>query len=824
MLLALRMLVRDWRGGELGVLIAALVLAVGMVSGISAFTTRLQNALEQESHRFLAADAVVQSGRALPAAWLNRAQETGLQVARTLAFPTMVFAGDDNMYLASVKAVSADYPLRGALQYSPDPFGAVQPAEHGPAAGEVWLDSRLFALLDVEVGDRVSVGEADFRVAAVLRTEPDQVSSFSGYGPRVLMHYNDIPATQVVQPGSRVEYRQLYAGEPTTLKDFSAWLEPQLIDGQRLLDVEQGQPGIASALSRAERFLLLAGSLAVVLAGVAVALAARQFSERHTDYVAILKSLGCTSSRISLLYGSSLLLLGATATALGCLLGWGVQGAFFAIFAEQLPIEPGQAGARPYLVGSATSLVCLASFAWPPLRRLSLASPLRVLRRDMPAVNVRITIDYLVGFTAVTLLMFWYSQDWRLTLAVLSGLLLTGGLGLILALTLLRTGRLVGMSAGSIWRLALAGLQRRGSANAFQVVVFAMAIMLLLTLVLLRTSLVDEWQTQLPPDAPNHFLLNVAGEQLDAVQSALAAADISREPLFPMVRGRIMAINDVALPATDDPAVERRQRESNLTWAQALPGDNKIVAGRWWNGQDDESLVSLEEEYAQRFGIEVGDSLQFLIGSEPLEATVASIRSLDWQSMRPNFFFIFAPHVLERFPATFMTSFYLPPEQKPFLNSFIRQFPTVTVIEMSIVIDQIKTIVEQVSGAIELVLLVTLCAGALVLIAGVRASIDTRMQESAILRALGATRALVLGGLFIEFAAMGLFAGLLATLAAELSVFVLQTQVMDMHYAPSPWIWPLGIGAGVVLIAGLGVFACRAVVSSPPVTVLRDIG
>lgn len=824
MLVAMRMLLRDWRGGELGVLIAALVLAVGMVSGISAFTTRLQSALEQESHRFLAADAVVRSGRDLPAEWPAQARQQQLQVARTLSFPTMVFAGDDNMYLASVKAVSENYPLRGELQFSTSPFGGLETAARGPAQGEVWLDSRLFALLDVAVGDSVSIGESTFTIAAVLRTEPDQVSSFAGYGPRLLMHYADIPATQVVQPGSRVEYRQLYAGEPTALSAFSAWLEPQLREGQRLLNVDEGQPGIASALSRAESFLLLAGSLAVVLAGVAVALAARRFSERHTDYVAILKSLGCTSRRISLLYGGSLLLLGIVATVLGCIFGWGVQGAFFATFAEQLPVEPGPSGLRPYLIGSATSLVCLLSFAWPPLRRLSLASPLRVLRRDMPSENVRTTIDYLIGFSAVTLLMLWYSQDWRLTLAVLSGLLLTGTLGLVLAFSLLRTGRLVGMSAGSIWRLALAGLQRRGSANAFQVVVFAMAIMLLLTLVLLRTSLINEWQTQLPDDAPNHFLINVASEQVDEIQSVMTDSNIARQPLFPMVRGRIMAINDTVLPATDDPDVERRQRESNLTWASELPADNSIVAGQWWTSDNSAALVSIEEGYAQRFGIEVGDALQFLIGSEPLAATVGSIRSLDWQSMRPNFFFVFSPNVLESFPATFMTSFHLPREDKLFLNTFIRQFPTVTVIEMDIVIEQIKTIIAQVSGAVELVLLVILCAGALVLVAGVRASVDARMHESAILRALGATRALVLGGLLIEFAALGLFAGLLATLAAELSVFVLQTQVMDMHYTPSPWIWPIGVGIGILLIAGLGVFACRAVVSSPPVAVLREVG
>lgn len=818
-----KMLARDWRGGELGVLLMALVLAVGVVSGISAFATRLQNALTQESHRFLAADLVARSGRVMPQGWLQQADEQGLSHATTLVFPSMVFADDDSMQLVSVKAVSANYPLRGELTFSEQPFGAVLPAAAGPQRGKVWLESRLFPLLNVEIGDRVAIGEAEFTVSAAARTEPDQAASFSGYGPRVLMHYDDIPATAVVQPGSRVEYRQLYAAPPERLEAFRQWLEPQLEDSQGLLDISEGQPGIGSALQRAERFLLLAGSLGVVLAGVAIALAARRFSERHTDYVAIMKSLGATSSRVNRLYGSSLLLLGIAATAIGCTLGWAIQALFFSLFAEQLPVQPGSSGIRPYAIGAATSLTCLLCFAWPPLRRLGLASPLRVLRRDVPQESRRTLGDYSIGLAAVALLMWWYSGDWQLTLAVLAGLAITVVLGLALALTLLRGGRLVGMSAGSIWRLALAGLQRRGTANAMQVVIFAMAIMLLLVLLLVRTSLIDEWQTQLPEGTPNHFMINIGPGEVQPVDQMLRAENITSEALYPMIRGRVMAVNEQDLPRTDDPQQQRRQRETNFTWSDSLPQGNRLSSGQWWEPQTEEALVSVEREFAERLGLKVGDSVGFLVGSEPFTARVANIRELDWQSMRPNFFLIFPPRLLASYPATFMTSFHLGPDDKAFLNSFIRSFPTVTVIEMDVVVEQIRTIVNQVSAAIELVLAVIMAAGALVLIAGVQASVDTRMHESAILRALGARRNLVLGGLLIEFATMGLFAGLLATVAAELSVYMLQEWVMDMRYAPSPWVWPLGIGAGMVLIGGLGVFSCRKVVSSPPVALLREL-
>jgi putative ABC transport system permease protein len=822
-LTAARMLARDWRGGELGVLIAALVLAVAVVAGISAFTTRLQSALEQESRRFLAADRVVASSREMPREWLAEARQLGLATAETLTFPSMVYAGEDGMVLGSIKAVTSTYPLRGELTFSAAPFGEPLPADGGPAPGEVWLDSRLFPLLDVQIGDRVGIGEAEFTVAAAARTEPDRAASFFGLGPRVLMHMDDIPATQVVQPGSRVRYRQLYAGEEETLQAFVAALKPRLGGGERILDIQDGQPGVGRALERAESFLLLAGSLGVVLAGVAIALAARRFSERHTDYVAIMKSLGATSSRIAALYGGSLIVLGVTATVAGCLFGWGLQAGFFRAFADQLPVTPGASGLTPYWIGAATAAVCLGCFAWPPLQRLSRSSPLRVLRRDMPDEQRRSLFDYLLGLAAVAVLMLWYSGDLRLAGAVLAGLALTAALGMVLALTLLRGGRLVGMRAGSIWRLALAGLQRRGGANALQVVIFAMAMMLLLVLTLIRTSLIDNWQAQIPPETPNHFMLNISPSQVSEVEQLLRAEGVDTEALYPMIRGRIMAVNDEPLPQGDGEQEGPRQREANFTWSDDIPPGNELIAGEWWAQDTEQPLVSLEVEFAERMGVSVGDRVSLLIGSQPLEVTVSNLRELDWQSFRPNFFMVFPPQVLRDYPATFMTSFHLGPEEKLFLNTFLREFPTVTVIEMDVVVEQLQMIVEQVSSAIELVLVVIIAAGALVLVAGVQASVDARMHESAVLRALGARRGLLLGGLTIEFATLGLFAGLLATLAAELSVWALQTWVMDIVYRPTPSVWPFGILLATVLIAALGVLSCRRVVSSPPIRLLREL-
>ncbi len=813
---------RDWRSGELTILLTALVLAVAVVVGISAFVSRLQSALESESLRFLAADLVVSSSREIPDAWIEQAVNGGLTTAQTLTFPSMVFAGDENMYLASVKAVSDGYPLRGVLRLSDSAFGPASEVKQVPAVGEVWLAPRLFALLDVSMSDQVTVGKRTLRVVGAIRSEPDSGSAMFGYGPRLLMNLADIPATDVIQPGSRVNWRLLLRGNIEQLDTYGEQIKPLLSQGQRLLGLADSQPSVSRTLDRARGFLLLAGSLAVVLAAAAIALAARRFGERHTDYVAIMKSLGASSERIAWLYGKSLLLLGALAIVLGSGVGWGIQSLFFQIFAQQLPESAGSSGAEPYIIGATTALVCLGAFAWPPLRRLSTVPPLRVLRRDVDAPTTQRPIDWLVGAVSIFALMWWYSGDLWLTGAVVSGLSVTVGCGFLLAKLLLSGSRTVGMRAGSVWRLALAGLQRRGNANAMQMVIFAVAIMMLLVLTMVRTSLVDQWQAQIPPGTPNHFMLNLAPEEVAAMTQFLAQRAIEREPLYPMTRGRVMAVDGEPLADGEKPSEERRQREANFTWSDTLPPENTLLAGLWWPADTSEALVSVEQSFAERLGAELGDVITIRIAAESFDAKIASIREVDWQTMRPNFFMVFPRNVLATYPSMFMTSFYLPDAQKSELNTLVRSFPTVTVIELDIVIKEIQSIVSQVGQAIGLVLWIILLAGALVLIAGVQASVDVRMRESALLRALGARQRLLLGALWIEFTVLGLCAGLLAVIGAELAAYVLQTEVLDLRYQASPRLWPVGLLMSALAIGTLGVWRCRKVTTVPPLQVLRD--
>lgn len=823
--LSWKLLSREWRSGELGILLLALVMAVSVVVGVSSFVSRLQSALLSESARFLAADMVLVSRTPVSDEWVQEAESQGLATSLGVGFPSMAVADIDHMALVSIKAVSTGYPLRGDLRWSREPYGEVIAEGSIPAAGEVWLAPRLFALLDVSVGDQILVGEADLRVTGAVRGEPDATTAVFGFGPRLLMNVVDIPSTGVIQPGSRVEYRLLLGGDRSAVSSFTEWVEPLLGQGQRVDSIDGSQPRISETLDRAQGFLLLAGSLAVVLAAAAITLASRRFGERHTQYVAILKSLGARSWEISRLYGFSLAVLGAMGTVLGCAVGWAIQAGFIQLLGDLLPVAPGPAGWKPALIGVVTAAVCMLFFAWPPLRRLGFASPLSVLRADVGIADSQRPQDYLLGGLSIIALMWWYSGSAAVTLAVIAGLSVVMGLGFLAARGLLSGGRRVGGFAGSIWRVALAGLQRRGRANALQMVIFAMAIMLMLLLSVVRSSLIGQWQAQLPIDAPNHFLLNLAPEEKPVLEGFFREQGVATEALYPMTRGRILSVNADVLPEWREVEGEGvpRQREANFTWSDDLPEGNVLLDGEWWDANDSRAWISLEEGFAQDIGAGLGDRLSLRIGAAELEAEVSSIRKVDWQSMRPNFFVVFPRQVLAQYPGMYMTSFRLLPDQKPVLNQLVSVLPTVTVIELDIVIREMRTVIDQVARALELVLGVILVAGALVLISGVRSSLDARLKESALMRALGARSRLVLGTLWIEFLVLGAMAGGLAAAGTEVAAWALQTRVFDMNWTPTLALWWIGPVTGALIVGTLGVWSCRRVVNTPPVTLLREV-
>ena len=835
--LVLRFAARDWRAGELRLLFAALLLAVGAVSAISLFVDRLQRALLAESTSLLGADRVIDAAQEIPERFRALARDEGLALAEIVSFPSMVSAetnsarADGASQLASVKAVSAGYPLRGMLRIADEPFAISRPTRELPPPGEVWMNSRLFPALGVGVGDRVVVGYAAFTVSGVIVGEPDRGGGFSDLAPRLLMRVQDLPATRVIQPGSRIGYRLAIAGAEDHLAALREAVAPDLAPNYRWRSIRDANAAIGRALERAESFLLLGGLLAVLLAGIAVALAANRYARRHFDHVGVLKTLGATPNDIQWGYTGVLLVIGAAGALLGLLLGAGVHWAILMALRGYLPLELPPPGPRPVLVGLITGFICLVAFALPPLLGLRKVSPMRVMRRDL-APSAAPALTYAFAAAGGLGLLVWYSGNVFLMLWALLGGLLAGGAIAAVASVLLYGGRVVGMQARSVWRLALAGLQRRYKENVGQIMIFGFAIMLLLIMVLMRTALIDEWRAQIPQGTPNHFLMNIGPDEADEVRRLLVENTSHNGELFPMVRGRISKVNDVS-------AGEWRRRlrqrgeggpgpgirsERNLTFSAELPDKNVVVEGAWWTRTPEVPSISLEEEYARSLGLSVGDSLSFDIGGLPLTATVTNLRGgVEWDSLQPNFYIIFSPGALAGHPATYMTSFFLPPQNKPFLNQLISAHPTITVFEVDAIIAQVRGIVGRVTQAVELVLYLILAAGALVLIASIQSSRDQRLKEHALLRALGGTRKLISGALVAEFAVLGAFAGVVAALGAEITVWLLSSEIFELPTRLHPWLWGAGPVLGVAVVAAVGYLGTRMLVASPPITVLREI-
>ena len=855
MRVALRLLWRDWRGGELRLLLLAMVMAVTSVSGIALFTDRLERALLQESATMLAADRVLSGRQMPPREWLEEATQRGLATAEVQAFASMVFSDQANLLVAA-KAVSEAYPLRGELQVADQPFGAAYADNAGPARGEVWVESRVLPSLGLEMGDTLYLGDGEFVVSRVLVQEPDrqQGGMMDNAGPRVLMNLDDVPSTNIIQPGSRVTYRYLFAGELAELDVYAEWVREQSAGDFRLRDVRDESQEVSDALARGESFLLLGSLFAVLLAGIAIALTARRYSERHFDYAAILKTLGCTSNQISAIYFGILLSLLLIAVVVGSVLGWLVHEGILLLLQSVIPIALPEASFTPFWLGALTAFICLFAFAMPPLLALKHTSPLRVLRKDLADAPLSTSLPYIFGIAGALVLILWYSQD------VLISIILVGsvaGVALVLSAMsylLLRTGSAAGMRAGSAWMLAMSAVRRRRRQSVLQVLVFSLTIMSLLTLALLRTDLINDWQAQLPEDTPNHFMMNIGSNQIAGMQSFLQENEVDTNPFYPMVAAGLLTVNgapaphpwdndddasgrttmteragaeqpDDAASGSDTGESERPQRVENrqVTWTAQLPPDNEVVAGNWWGEDNRPGLVSVERDYAERIGVTLGDELVFRVNEQEITAVVDNMRTVRWDNMQPNFFFIFSPGTLDHLGATYLSTLLLQGEEKLLLNDLLRQFPTIVVLEVDALIEQIQSIIAQVSSAIELIAALVLVAGALVLLSCVNATLDERFRENAILRTLGAGRKLIMTSLLIEFAFIGLLAGVIATLGAELSLYYLQSEVFQQTFSLHYWVWIAGPLAGTVIIAALGFAATRKVVSSSPLSVLRQL-
>lgn len=825
LLLALRLLAREWRAGELRILFHALLVAVTSSTAIDLFTTRLESGMNHQSATFLGADLLLTSPTPVPAAWLEKARELGLRQGRALEFASMV-SSERGFQLAAVKAVMPPYPLLGQLRVAPRPFSPAQPTSELPGRGEVWLDSRLFERLALKPGDELMIGRASFRATRVLDFEPGARFDLFGLAPRALILEEEVESTGVVQPGSRLSWHHLFAGPGDAIAEYQRWLTARLDTTQQLVGIQQGRRTLGTALERAGHFLSLAVLGTVLLAGVAVAMAARGYSRRHYDAGALMRCLGSSRADLLGLYLPQLMVMGLAGGVLGTLLGWLAHLGLLTLLAGILPETSPPGLLQPFLGGLGTSLAVLLGFALPPLLQLSRVPPLRVLRQETLPMPPAAWLVYGLALAAIVAIMWRHAGEVRLVLILLAGLLSMLALLGVLALLLFILGNRLQPLATASWRVGLGNLFRHRWSSLGQITAFGLVLMVMASLLLVRTELLENWRNRLPADTPNHFLINILPQEREAVARFFTERKISVSFFYPLVRGRLVRLNNRPI-AEAVPTASRNHnvlhRELNLSWSNQLPPDNHVIAGRGFSPTDEgRLLVSVEEKMARQLGLKPGDRLEFNIAGELLSADIISLRSVQWDSFRPNFYILFPPGVLENHPATWMTSFYLPKQSGDLARQLVERFPAITLLELDRIMEQVKRVVEQLGAAIEYLLLFVLAASVVALLAALQSSLDHRLREGALLRALGASHRQLRSAQLVEFLALGFLAGLLAALGTEAVTWLLYRQLLGFQPGLHGWLWLLAPLTGMALVGGSGYLGTRSVVRQSPLAILRN--
>ncbi|HLJ37810.1 MAG TPA: FtsX-like permease family protein [Steroidobacteraceae bacterium] len=823
--LALRTLLREWRSGELGVLLLALTVAVAALTGVGFLVGRISAAVALQASSVLAADLRLGSPRPLSEEYFAEAARRGLASARTTRLLSVVFNGDASQ-LTNVEAVTAGYPLRGRVLTAGEPFAQGAPAAVIPAPGEVWPASKLLATVGGAVGSQLTIGAATFRVSRVLISRPDQGGTFAELAPSLIMNAADLPATRLIQPGSRVSYAGLFAGDRESIEAFKAWLKDHRRDDERLRDISDASPQVRNAVDRAGRFLSLASLVSVLLCAVAVALSARRYVYRHLDTVALLKTLGATRAFTLGVAVLQLLALALAAAIAGSALGFLAQEWLLRTIRGLLAVgELPRPGLTPLALGFLTAIAVLAGFALPPLLQLSRVPALRVLRRDAGPPPPLALLAFGPAVAVVLGLIYWVVLEVRLFgylavgLAVFLGVLALAGTALVML-----AGRLRGR-VGVAWRYGVANLSRRHAESVVQLVAFGTGIMVLLLLGIIRSDLNSDWRRTLPPDLPNYFFINIPPAERDDFIRFVQAQGARTTRVLPMIRGRLIAINGQPLAAGhrgDREEDTLATREQNLTWTTELGADNRIIAGHWWSAADaGRPLVSLASEMQDALGVHLGDRLSFDIGGERIETTVASIRKVKWDTFQPNFFIVFAPGVLDAIAGTYMTSAYFTPGTSRTLAALAHRFPSVSIFDIEELLTQVRAVLDKAALAVQSVFVFTLFAGLTVLLAAVQSSRDERRYESAMLRTLGASRGIVLAGVLAEFITLGTLSGLLAAAGASLGAYFLTTRWLELRYVFELTPWVVGIVGGALLVATGGWLATRSVVNQSPLSTLR---
>ncbi|MGB2740403.1 MAG: FtsX-like permease family protein [Cognaticolwellia sp.] len=845
---SLRLLHHELRRGELTIIFLAIVLAVATVFSLTGFSGQIKHAIVANSTNTIGADRVLRMSSEADSSILEKSQALALKSARKIETESMAFAGD-NMLLSELDAVSDSYPLRGELRIKTSLTQTESIIANAPKVGSVWVEPSVLSRLDVNIGDIIEIGVAPLTIAGIVTDIPDRSYRAFIAGPTVILNIADMPKTELIQPGSRITYKYLFAGDTDAIETFEAWIKPQINEAQRWYDAKAAQNRLSRILDTAEKFLSLASMLGIVLAAVAVAVASRRYGQRHQSTVSVFKALGASISHVRKLYCLHWTLLSCLSIAAGLLVGYGLMLLGVNAIASYLSLDDAPLTFVPFLTAIFTGLLCAIAFAIHPIMTLVKSSPLNVIRGFSQEKVARFGWHQLPPILALFLLLFIFSQDLVMSAALLLGGVVVSFVLLLFGRGLMSAGRSVGTKAGKSWHLALANLKRRASENSVQLVSFTIAIKLLLLITVMKSSILSEWEQQFPEDTPNHYLINITEDQIQPLTAFAEENHIANQGFYSIYRGRLSAINgektvkeDDEESAVQDGETNNTKRESTksndsenserqgrqgvgrelgLTWRTDLPPDNEIIAGSWWQADDSKGQISIESGVAERLDIKLGDNLTFTIGSDEFSVPVTSIREVNWQSRQLNFFMIFNQAVLEKFPTTAISAWSVSDQDRDLVYRFMANYPTITLMDFAAIMEQLNSIIEQVSVAIQLILILVVLAGSLVLIAQVQASMEERERELAILRTLGAKGSLLRNSVLYEFVALGAIAGLMASIGMEIAVYILQSQVFNMPGSFHFQYWLVGIGAGAFFVGVIGMLSCWRLLNLSSVTLIR---
>ncbi|ULR87770.1 ABC transporter permease [Comamonas sp. B21-038] len=826
-----RQLLRDWRAGELRLLLVAVALAVAALTSVSFFSDRLQAGLQRDASQLLGGDVVVVSDNRTPAAFSDKAQALGLQGVTTVTFPTMARADDADggeSRLVGLKAVQAGYPLRGSLRTAAAAGQPDSATRDLPAPGEVWVDPSLLEALALKTGSVLWLGDKRFTIGRVLTIEPDRGAGFLGFSPRVMLDWSDLAATGLVQPASRLLYRFAVAGEPAAAAQFLQWAETEVAQphthGVRIESLQSGRPEMEQTLERAQKFLNLVALLAALLSAVAVALAARTFASAHLNGAALLRVLGLGQRAIAGAYVVEFVIVGLAASLLGVALGYAMHYLFVWLMAGLLAVTLPAASGWPLVMGVGMGMTLLLAFGLPPVLQLAQVPPLRVLRRDLGALRPASASVLLLGVLGFAALLLLVSGDAKLGGIAVGGFamaIVLFGLLSAAAIALLRRG--VNERTAPRWLLlATRQVAARPWFAVVQVSSLAVGLMALVLLVLLRTDLIQTWRQTTPPDAMNRFVINILPDQADAFQQRLRQAGIDKWDWYPMVRGRLIQINGRDVGPGDyseDRAKRLVDREFNISHSDVLQEHNQIVQGRWTPGEA--GGVSVEEGIAETLGLKIGDRLLFDMGGVQHESRITSLRKVDWGSMRANFFVMYPVAKMDDVAVTYLAA-YRAPDVPGFDNALVREFPNITNVDLRATVAQLQQVLGQVIRAVEFLFGFTLAAGLVVLFAAITATREERAREYAIMRAVGARSQLLQQVQRAELAGVGLLAGVLASVVAMAIGWALARFVFDFVWVPRWWVPLAGGVSGALLALVAGWWGLREVLRRPVVVTLRE--